>query len=194
VYCAQIPSTSSSSASPHTCAAASIDKYNTSTVPANPNTAAARTGATSNRRRNNNTATASIAATAASTRNTSAASSSAGVRGSAATASRSHYRSAAAVDSYIALLTEQLDDDEHNSSKQQQLNGFQITAPPSDDPFEPAAPGCIMNDVEQTSQRAIWDGLTEQLWHTSVDTSTTTGADCAGASAAGGTSPAIIAT
>jgi hypothetical protein len=77
---------------------------------------------------------------------------------------------AVTVDPYIALLTEQLNDEENNESQRLHSNGFQITVPPTDDPWAPSQPGSIVNDVEQTSQHALWDGLTEQWCHT-IDTS-----------------------
>jgi hypothetical protein len=92
---------------------------------------------------------------------------------------------AVAVDPYIALLTEQLNDVEHNDS-QRLHNGFQITVPPTDDPWAPSQPGSIVNDVEQTSQHALWDGLTEQWCHT-IDTSAAAAVSTAGNSTFGTT-------
>jgi hypothetical protein len=165
-----------------------------STSTASPCIARASTGANSWRQYSNTT----TAATVARTTNTTTANSSSGAYGSGG----AHYSSAAAActDTYIALLTEQLDDDE-NHSKRQKLNGFQVQPFPTDDPFAPAQPGSIMNDVEQTTQHAILDGLTQQLWHTCKDTSAADAAAAAvaaavaaAASAASATTPAAIAT
>jgi hypothetical protein len=138
-----------------------------------------------NWRRYNQQAGAAGATTAAavSTHNTAASwpyMSSAGACSAAASASAS-YSSAGAVDPYIALLTEQLNDEEYNSSKRQRINGFQITVPPTDDPCAAPIAGSIMNDVEQTSQHAIWEGLTQQWCHTIDTAAAAAAADAAAA-------------